>query len=130
MNLYSVYSPDRIRKAVLNSFGWMAGGLVITGAVSAVLYSSGTFLNMLYNVPMLSLILALAQIVLTISITAGIYRMKESTMKVLYVIYAATMGVSLTSLAYVYDLGTIALAFVVSAVYFLCLVAIGYTTKM
>ena len=30
MNLYSVYSPDRIRKAVLNSFGWMAGGLVIT----------------------------------------------------------------------------------------------------
>ena len=130
MNLYSVYSPDRIRKAVLNSFGWMAGGLVLTGAVSAVLYSSGTFLNMLYNVPMLSLILALAQIVLTISITAGIYRMKESTMKILYVIYAATMGISLTSLAYVYDLGTIALAFVVSAVYFLCLVAIGYTTKM
>ena len=130
MNLYSVYSPDRVRKAVLNSYGWMTGGLVITAAVSAVLYASGTFLNLLYNVPMLSLILALAQIVLTVSISAGLFRMKESTMKILYILYAATMGISLTSLAYVYDLGTIALAFLVSAVYFLCLVAIGYTTKM
>ncbi|WP_294729407.1 Bax inhibitor-1/YccA family protein [uncultured Faecalibaculum sp.] len=129
MNLYSVYSPDRIRKAMLESYGWMAGGLVITFAVSALLYSSGTFLNLLINMPALSLILALVQIVLTIAISAGLYRMRESTMKALYILYAATMGISLTSLAYVYDLGTIALAFLVSAVYFLCMVAVGLTTK-
>lgn len=129
MNLYSVYSPDRIRKAMLESYGWMAGGLVITFAVSALLYSSGTFLILLINMPALSLILALVQIVLTIAISAGLYRMRESTMKALYILYAATMGISLTSLAYVYDLGTIALAFLVSAVYFLCMVAVGLTTK-
>ena len=88
MNLYSVYSPDRIRKAMLESYGWMAGGLVITFAVSALLYSSGTFLNLLINMPALSLILALVQIVLTIAISAGLYRMRESTMKALYIGYS------------------------------------------
>lgn len=44
--------------------------------------------------PALSLILALVQIVLTIAISAGLYRMRESTMKALYILYAATMGIS------------------------------------
>ena len=50
-------------------------------------------------------------------------------MKVMLVLYAICMGVSLTSIGYVYDVATIGTAFLVSAVYFISLAVIGTTSK-
>lgn len=117
------------RKAVLNSFMWMFGGLLLTAATSFLLYSSGFFLRMLYSMPMLSLILAIAQIALVIGFSAAANKATAQGMKVLFLLYSVTLGISMTSLAYVYNFGSIAIAFTVAAVYFGCLVIIGFTTK-
>ena len=50
-------------------------------------------------------------------------------MKVMLIIYAICMGVSLSTIGFAYDLQTIGIAFIVSAVYFICLALIGTTTK-
>ena len=120
---------DSTRKAVLNSFMWMFGGLLLTAATSFLLYQSGFFLRMLYSMPMLSLILAIAQIALVIGFSAAANKATAQGMKVLFLLYSVTLGISMTSLAYVYNFGSIAIAFAVASVYFGCLVIIGFTTK-
>lgn len=122
------YSGQELNKSLTHCFLWMTIGLLTTGAVSAFLYSSNLFISLL-QVPMIPLLLALAQIMIVVSMSAGLYRFSSSTMKVLFIVYAFTLGISLTSIFYVYDLGTIYLAFGVSAFYFLCLAIIGMTTK-
>jgi hypothetical protein len=114
---------------MMTAFGWMFAGLLVSAATSFLLYSTGFFLRLLYSVPMLSLILAIAQIALVIGFSASAKKATATGMKVLFMAYAVTLGISLTSLAYVYGFGTISVAFLVSAVYFGCLAIIGLTTK-
>lgn len=122
------YSADEINRSMIHCFLWMTIGLLVTGAVSAFLYSSGFFYSMM-RMPMIPLILVIVQFGIVIAMSAGIYRYTESTLKILFMVYAATLGVSLTSIFYVYSLGTIFVAFGVSAFYFLCLALVGLTTK-
>lgn len=123
------YSQVTMQRSITRSFLWMAAGLLITGLTSAFLYSSGIFLLILVRMPMLSWILALVQIGLVVGFSASMQRASASTMKLLFVLYSITLGFTLTSLAFVYSLSTIALAFFVSALYFGCLAFIGLTTK-
>lgn len=122
-------SRDTVQKAMANCYLWMALGLVITGATSFLLYSSGLFISMLMAMPFLPLALGVFQIVLTFMFSSAMSSANANKLKVLFITYAVTFGITMTSLAYAFGLGTIALAFGVSAVYFLCLAFIGTTTN-
>ncbi|MBB5183672.1 Bax inhibitor-1/YccA family protein [Catenisphaera adipataccumulans] len=123
------FSQDDTHQALLSMYSWLGIGLLVTAVTSAVMYSSGAFITMLAMAPSMAWILALVQIGVVVAFSALINRASASTLKVLYIVYALTLGVSLTSLCYVYDLGSIAIAFLVSAVYYGSLVVIGHTTK-
>lgn len=126
----SFYSQNEVKKSVVNSYLWMAVGLVVTGAVSFGLYSSGFFLTLLTQMPFLAFVLLIAQIVLVVSFSSQLARnTSASTMKILFLLYAVTLGFSMTSIFYAYSDGVIFIAFMVSALYFLCLALIGITTK-
>ena len=56
--------------------------------------------------------------------------MKPITAIILYLTYAVLLGITFSSLMYVYDLGAIFLSFGLTAVYFGCLAIIGYTTSI
>ena len=113
------YSTSTLKSALLKSYAWMAIALSITAIVSYGLYATNALLILLSTVPFLF-----------IAFGVSMARSTSSTgMKVMLVLYAICMGVSLTSIGYVYDVATIGTAFLVSAVYFISLAVIGTTSK-
>ena len=124
------YSNSVSTNSLYKVYSWMMVGLGITAITSALLYASGIFM-LIIQIPMISLLLFIVQISLTISMGRQLSRnTPASTMKTMFIVYSLTMGINMTSLAYVYSAGQIAAAFGISAIYFACLAIIGKTTKM
>lgn len=123
------YPQETLQKSLSRSFLWMTFGLLVTAVTSYFCYTSGWFLWMIGSIPMFSLILILLQFGLVFGFQASMYRTGTTGMKVLFLLYAFTLGISLSSLLFYYTLNVIAIAFVVSAIYFACLAFIGLTTK-
>ena len=67
---------------------------------------------------------------LAIALGARITKMKTSTARVMFYIYAALMGFSLSVIFAVYDLGTIGIALALCAGFFFALTMLGMTTKV
>lgn len=120
---------SRIQKSILKAYGLMFAGLLTSAAVAFVFYYFDLTLKMLMSFPMLALLLPIVQIGLTIAFTFQMRKASVSTLNVLFFIYAATMGISLSTLAYAYTYGVIFLAFLIAALYFGTLVFIGFTAK-
>lgn len=127
--LQNPVQTSSVRKSILEAYAWMFGGLVLTGAVAWIFNASGALLSMLQSFPMLMYLLPLLQIGLAIGFTFSMAKASANTLRILFLLYAGTMGISMSSLLYVYTDGTIYLAFFISALYFACLWFIGATTK-
>ncbi len=124
------YSTSTLKSALLKSYAWMAIALVITAIVSYGLYATNALLILLGAAPFLFMLFVIAPFILSIAFGVSMAKSTSSTgMKIMLVIYAACMGVSFTSIGYVYDMVTIGTAFLVSAVYFISLAVIGTTSK-
>lgn len=120
---------DTLQSNLTKAFVWMAIGLMVTGITSFVCYASGFFYYMVYTKPLLAWILILLQFVLVIGFQASIYKWSVGASKALFILYAITLGISLTSVLIAYSFDRVSLAFIISAVYFGCLAFIGKTTK-
>lgn len=129
MHSLSAYSPENLRRYVMISYSWMMTGLVITFVVSFIMYQTGIFWTMLNTFPYLWIILAVAQIAIVIGFVFLADRVSAGTMKVMFIAYAVTLGITLTSIAYTYDVASISAAFLVSALFFAGLSILGMTTK-
>ena len=124
------YSTSTLKSALLKSYAWMAVALSITAIVSYGLYATNGLLILLSAAPFLFMVFVIAPFILSIAFGVSMAKSTSSTgMKIMLVIYAACMGVSFTSIGYVYDMVTIGTAFLVSAVYFISLAVIGTTSK-
>ena len=124
------YSTSTLKSALLKSYAWMAVALSITAVVSYGLYATNALMILLSTMPFLFMLFVIAPFILSIAFGVSMARSTSSTgMKVMLVLYAICMGVSLTSIGYVYDVATIGTAFLVSAVYFISLAVIGTTSK-
>jgi FtsH-binding integral membrane protein len=69
-------------------------------------------------------------VVLAVVLGARALKMNPATARVLFYVYAATMGFSLSTIFFVFDLGSIGVALGLTAAFFLCLTMIGLTTKV
>ena len=97
------YSNSVSTNSLYKVYSWMVVGLGITAITSALLYASGIFMFII-QIPMISLLLLIVQISLTISMGRQLSRSTPaSTMKTMFIIYSLTMGINMTSLAYVYS---------------------------
>ena len=123
-NSMNYYSTSTLKSALLKSYAWMAIALSITAIVSYGLYATNALLILLSAIPFLFMLFVIAPFILSIARSTS-----NTGMKVMLVLYAICMGVSLTSIGYVYDVATIGTAFLVSAVYFISLAVIGTTSK-
>lgn len=118
-----------IQNSILKAYGLMFMGLIVSGVGAFIFYYFDLTYKMLMSFPMLSLILPIAQIGLAIAFSVQMNRASVSTLRTLFFVYAATMGISLSSIAYAYSTGVIFAAFLISALYFGTLVFIGWTAK-
>jgi uncharacterized protein len=104
-------------------YWWMAVGLAVSAAAGLLVVSGGLSLN-----PGLFIGLAIAEIALVIVISSAVDRLSPGTATILFLLYSALTGVTLSGLLYIYDLGTAGLAFLVTAGTFGIMAAIGYVT--
>ena len=108
------------------SFAWMFVGLLLTGAVAWVVQGSETLTNAAaqWYLPVM-----IGQFILVIAISAGINKLSATAALGLFLVYAATMGVTLSFIFIVYDLGSISAAFVSAAGMFGAAAVYGAVTK-
>lgn len=117
-----------IQKHAVRTFAWMAVGVLITAITAFAVYASDMTLTLLSGY--MPLVLLVAQFGVVIALASRLMKMSATRAKILFLAYAILTGITFSILGMAYLPGTLALAFLITAVYFGSLVIIGYTTKM
>jgi uncharacterized protein len=108
-------------------YGYMAGGLVLTGLVAYAATASGLY-QAIAATPLIWLVL-LAPLGFVLALSFGIQRMATGTAMLLFWLYAAVMGLSLGGIFLVFTGESIARVFFIAAATFGAMSVYGYTTK-
>ena len=108
----------------------MAAALSITGLVAYFLSQSQDFWLFLANNTSLIWVVLIAQIVLVIWLSARFTRMSMTAATLLFILYSAMMGVTMSSIFMVYTMSSIASVFFITAGMFLVMSLLGYFTRM
>ena len=74
-------------------------------------------------------ILIIAEFGLVIGLSAALHKMSTTTANVMFLLYAVLNGATLSSIFFVYQLGSIAFTFFITAGVFLAMSIYGYVTK-
>lgn len=111
-----------------NVYVWMTGGLALTGVIAWVTANSPEMLKLVNNQAIMW-ILAFAELFLVIALSAFIEKMRFLTAGIMYTIYCAMNGLTLSFIFLVYELGSIANIFFVTAGSFAGLAFIGTVIK-
>jgi FtsH-binding integral membrane protein len=109
-------------------YQWMALGLGTTGAVAMIVQSSPALLRAVYGTPLIWVLL-LATVVMGVALSGFAMRMSAPVAFAVFFLYSAMMGASLAWIFVVYELGSIAQAFFVTAGMFGAMTVYGYVTK-
>ena len=130
----STFVVDESRREVVGElmrdvYVWMAGGLALTGVIAWVTANSPALLGMIFGNPAAMWILLIAELGLVIGLSAAINKISFLTAGILYTIYCALNGLVLSSIFLVYELGSIAEIFFVTAGSFAGLAFVGTVTK-
>jgi uncharacterized protein len=108
-------------------YGYMAGGLALTGLVAYAAAASG-FYQAIAGTPLLWIVM-LAPLGFVLVLSFGIQRMRVETAVAVFWIYAAVMGLSLGSIFLVFTGTSIARVFFITAATFGAMSIYGYTTR-
>lgn len=108
----------------------MAAALAITGLVSYFLSNSVQFWAMLAENPSIIWITLIAQIALVIWLSARLVKMSMTSATLLFILYSALMGVTMSSIFMLYTTASIATVFFITAGTFLVMSLIGYFTRI
>lgn len=108
----------------------MAAALTLTGVTAYFLSQSFGFMSFLFENSAMLWIVFFAQLGVVIWLSSRVMRMSMGAATLLFVLYSVLTGVTFTTIFLVFDLGTIATTFFVTAGTFLAMSLIGYATKM
>ena len=110
-------------------FLWMFIGVAITFGIA---YYVSTNDNMIHNIFFKSYywIIWIVELVVVIALSACIRKLNPLVAKVLFLVYSALTGLTLSSVFIAYDIGSIIYTFGITSVLFLGFGLIGYFTKI
>jgi FtsH-binding integral membrane protein len=115
-----------LRNHMQRVYGYMAGGLALTGIVAYAAAASGFYQAIAGT--LLIWIVMLAPLGFVLALSSGIQRMNAGTAMMLFWLYAAVMGLSLGSIFLVFTGTSIARVFFITAATFGAMSLYGYTT--
>lgn len=115
-------------KHVAKTYLWMFIGLAITFTVGLVLYSSG-LVYMFYAIPMMSIILLVAQIVLVVCLSSRITKLSVNACRAIFIGYSALTGITIGAVLAIYGASIALLSFAVAALFFGTMAVAGLITK-
>ncbi|MBL8145756.1 MAG: Bax inhibitor-1/YccA family protein, partial [Anaerolineae bacterium] len=107
---------------------WMAAGLVVTTAVAFLTINTEMLYSLLMN-PAVLIIAMFAQIGLVIALGAAIQKMSPATAAIMFLVYSALTGFTLSLIVFTYTAGTITAAFATTAILFAVMSVVGFTTS-
>ena len=116
-------------KAMTQVYLWMAMGLMVTAVVSVIVVSSPFLLGLVFSNIIVFWGLLILELILVIAVSRVAMRVSSGAGLALFFLYAAVNGLTLSVVFLVYQLGTIGLAFITTAVTFGIMSVVGYTTK-
>lgn len=117
-----------LRNYMISVYNNMGLGLLVSGLIAYVVGTSPTLSSMVYGGPQAYLFM-FAPLVAVLALSFGIEKMSVSTARLAFYGFAAIMGISLSSIFIVYQLGSIFQVFLITAVMFGSMSLYGYTTK-
>lgn len=131
INTTMTYNYEEARRvSVTKVYGEMTIGILVTAVVAVLGQITGAYYSFLMATGMVGLIgLCVVQIALAVVLGMRVTKMKSATARVMFYVYAALMGSTLSSIFMVYDLGSIGVALGVTAAFFFALTMFGMTTK-
>jgi len=116
-----------LRRYMLSIYNYMASGVLLSGVV-ALLFATSGMAAAVFNTPLRWLIV-LAPLGFVMAMSFGLNRMQTSTLRMLFWAFSVAMGLSLSSIFFVYTGPSIASTFFATAAAFAGLSLVGYTTK-
>ncbi len=122
-------AAERVTGFLRKVYGWMCLGLAITALVAVQVAGSPTILGHLLSNQFLYLGLILAELGLVFFLSARAERIAPGTATLLFVIYAALNGVTLSFVLLAYTGESVASTFMVTAGMFGAMALYGSTTK-
>jgi FtsH-binding integral membrane protein len=126
---------EGLRSYMLKVYNYMGIGLVVTGLVSyfsaqaAVADGQLTAWGALIFQSPLMWVIAFAPLAFVLVLSFGINKLSAGTAQILFWVFSAVMGLSLSSIFMVYTDASIAKVFFISAATFGAMSLYGYTTK-
>jgi uncharacterized protein len=115
-----------LRQHMQSVYGYMAGGLILTGLVAYAAALSG-FYEAIAGTPLLWIVM-LAPLGFVLILSFGIERIRVGTAILLFWIYAAVMGLSLGGIFLVFTGSSIARVFFITAATYGAMSLYGFTT--
>ena len=117
-----------LRKHMLSIYNYMTSGVLLTGVVALLAFTSGTAAA-IFSGGMLRWIVALSPLAIVIAMSFGANRFSKGTLQMMFWGFSILMGLSLSSVFLVYTGPSIATTFFATAAAFAGLSLFGYTTK-
>jgi FtsH-binding integral membrane protein len=128
-----VYVNDNAvsKSFVSNVFAYMSLALAISGALAYLFGTTDLIFSLVTRTGMTTLgwVVMFAPFAFILAMNFGFNKMSFTTLLAVFIGYAAVMGISLSFIFLVYDLGIITKVFFITAGLFGAMAFIGYTTK-
>jgi hypothetical protein len=115
-----------LRRYMLSIYNYMASGILLSGIV-ALLFASSGMAEAVFGTPLRWLI-ALAPLAFVMIMSFGVNRISTTAMQAMFWAFSVTMGLSLSSIFFIYTGPSIAATFFATAGAFAGLSLYGYTT--
>ena len=124
-----VVDTDSLRTYIQRVYAWMVGGLMVTALTALGVASSFELQSLVFGNMMTRWVIMLAPLGIVFFLQARIEHIKPSTAATLFLVYSMMLGLSLSSIFIVYELGSVASTFFIAAGTFAGAAIYGYTTK-
>lgn len=119
----------RQQEFITRVYSWMFAALVITGVIAYLTSTSAQIISFVFETPYVFTGLLIGEVLLVIGLSALINKVNSSVAILLFVIYAAVNGLTMSVIFMVYTQSSIATTFFITAATFGAMSLYGYYTK-
>ena len=125
---YGTEAYEPVERYTAKTFGWMFLGLLVTFFVSIAGYQTGAVWYVVLT-PYAPFILAIAEIVVVMYLSARVHKMSVGKARALFFLYAILNGVVFSAYFVIYNVVDLVLVFAATSLFFGVMAVIGYVTR-
>ena len=133
-NIYA-YNPKETEQASVfsklmrNVYRWMTFALAITGLTAACVAGNATLMQFILGNQAVFLGLIIAELVVAFTLIGRVSKLSFTNASLLFILYSILTGATLSTIFLVYEIGSIASTFFVTAGTFGAMSLVGYFTQ-